>query len=657
MKKNFLFMPILGLVGSTLLASCSSHLSIEDGALIQVGPKEYTLQEIYDLSRDNKTAAKSYYDLLDDIYTQLAIPADAGMQAGVDKSMNEDFYEAAETNAKNNSTTVKEEKEKLLEAAKVDNVEQLRQSKLLAAQKTKASDDYYSESNIKSNLLAPYIEKDAPYHVKHILVKTSAASGEYHRATITADQSEKLGRVVMRLASHDESFGDIAHTASEDTGSASTYGDLGIMDKNTSFVSEFKLGDFVWDMKFNSAVTDKQVVKTTLGPSATGVSNFDEQLNSYTLFGIPFSSAIALTELNDVEADDTGHKPAHAEDVNYPRNVIFNSYYNNHSMSLVVLSEDDMNSMKATYGADYITDADVTDYKAALEKNTKTVKELGLSGQIKSYVPVLKKGEDGSFTFTFNTVAAADTARVLTDEQGNPVLVARAGNSSGSSSSDSSNSSSYEGVHFIVNQRDPFQSYTKTDGSDYTMAEYYDVDLTTALASKDKNFLNYIQYSQNSDYNSRVTSLTNAIKETGLTNNNSTFKVYENTKKSAEDQGYKVNVPANIQNLVDSYISSTEALNDYNNNNTYDRAWTSYFRMLNFQQDTMSLNLPLQSLNQFGDGNISIYIDLSSIKDQSSVDFANLDSSAFTNERPAGTYGVDWIYNPAYVGSSAGDVK
>ena len=44
MKKNFLFLPLLGIACSTLLASCNSYLRVENDALIQVGAKEYTIK-------------------------------------------------------------------------------------------------------------------------------------------------------------------------------------------------------------------------------------------------------------------------------------------------------------------------------------------------------------------------------------------------------------------------------------------------------------------------------------------------------------------------------------------------------------------------------------------------------------------------------------
>ena len=657
MKKNFLFLPLLGLACSTLLASCNSYLRVENDALIQVGAKEYTIKEIYDTQRDSKAAAESYYNLLNDVYTQLVVPVDSAMQADIDNQMETNFYQAARDNARANSTTVKEEEEKLLQAANVDNVEEYRANLTLSAQKDSAENDYYSEENIKNSLLGEYLAKDQPYHVKHILVKTAAAAGEYHRATITADQAQKLGRVVMRLASGAESFGDVAHTASEDTGSAAAYGDLGIMDRNTSFVSEFKLGDFVWDMKYNGAVSteNRQTAIETLGPSETGYADFETDLADYTLFGIPFSSALALTEMYDLEADETGHTPTNAEETNYPRNVIFNTYYNNHSMSLVFLSEADMNSMGSVYGS-YIGEDDKATYNSYLNgegNQVRTLAELGLSGQIKSYQPILTKdNETNTYTFTYQLATVDENAKVLCDEQGNPILVTRAGNSSGSSEDESS--TSYEGVHFIVNQRDPFQSYQTSTGENYPLSDYYNVDLTEALASEDTNYLNYIRYSSNADYNTRVNGLTSAIREESLgSNSNSQFDVYENTKAQAAEEGYVVNVPTDIQTLVDSYIDSTKALNDYTNTNNYDRAWQTYIDKLDFQQDTVSLNLPLSSIGQFGDGNIPLYINLSGLSGDV-VDYTTLVASHFTNTQPAGTYGVDWIYNPAYVGTSAG---
>ena len=652
MKKNFLFLPLLALLGTTLLGSCSSHLKIQEGALIQVGPKEYTIKEIYDTKRDTKAAAESYYNLLNDVYTQLAVPVDSAMEADVEDQMQKNFYQAAKDNASANSTTVKEEQENLLQGANVDSVDEYRDTLYLAAKKTAAEDDYYSEDNIKENLLSDYLSEDEPYHVKHILVKTSAATGEYHRATISSDEARKLGRVVMRLASG-ENFGTIAHTASDDTSSA-TYGDLGIMDRNTSYVSEFKLGEYVWDMKFNNAVTEdkKKEAVSVLGPSSDGYSSFETDLTKYNLFGIPFSSAIALSAMYDIESDETGHTPNNGEEVNYPRNVIFNTYYNNHALSLVFLSESDSSSMSTTYGS-YVSDYS-SEYSTDLSNtNFKTISELSLSGKVKTYTPVLEKTADNKYQFNYELTAVPDCAKVLTDEQGNPVLVARAGNNTSSSSdddSDDSSSNTYEGVHFIVNQRDPFQSY------DTTLNDYYNVDLSEALEDENVNYLNYIKYSSNEDYNTRANGLIDDIKETNVANSNSSFDVYENTKAKAESEGYVVNVPDNIQTLVDQYIDSTKALNDYTRTTTYDRSWITYMDMLDFQQATVSLNLPLTSLSQFDDGNIPVYIDLSKLSSTGSdpINFSEILAAAFTNVRPDGEYGTGWIYNPAYVGSTSG---
>lgn len=665
MKKNFLFLPLAALAGSTLLVSCNAYLSVKDGALIKIGDKEYSIQDIYDAQRDTAAAAESYYNLLDNVYTQLAIPVTSEMEAEVDEQMQTEFYDAAEDNARDNATTVSEEKENLLAAANVDSEEEYREKLILEAQKTAAQEEYVSDDNVKNNLLEPYIEKDSPYHVKHILVDTSATSGEYHRATITSDEALHLGQVVTRLASGNESFGDVAHTASDDDSSSPTYGDLGIMDKNTSFVSEFKLGDFVWDMKYNNSLSDdvtQDEIIEKLGPSESGYTDFEEDLESYSLFGIPYSSAIALTEMYDIEHDETGHTASNSEEENYPRNVIFNSFYNNHSMSLIILSSNDKDQMQSLYG-EYITDDDVTEYGEILSSETRlvSVSELGLSGQIKSYAPVLTRESDGdggyTYSFSYTTTTVPDDYYILTDEQGNPILVTRAGNSSSSSDDDEdddSSSSSYEGVHFIVNQRDPFMDYSTS------ITDYYNVDVTEALADENINFVNYIKYSATSDYNDRASELKSAIQEEDLGDtSNSTFDIYENTKKLSEEAGYTVHVPDNIQTLVDAYIDSTEALNDYTNTNSYDRSWTSYFNMLDFQQDTISLNLPISSLDQFGNGNIPVYIDLTQVTSNGTwtndtLDFTTISADAYTNTQPDGTYGVGWIYNPAYVGSSTG---
>jgi hypothetical protein len=204
----------------------------------------------------------------------------------------------AEKNAKANGTSYETELEKLLSSNNCDNIDELFDLKQYDAEKTQFESAYYnnnidqirdgvysSASTFLGNHAAAkffpakddtygdtangYLEEKMPYHVRHILVKVTAANNDLTEGTISEANAKKIGTVIEELAGAvsgaRQNFGAIALGSSDDTSSGALYGDLGVMDKGTSFVQEFKLGVYAYDALYNQSTTSYRTAnKATL---------------------------------------------------------------------------------------------------------------------------------------------------------------------------------------------------------------------------------------------------------------------------------------------------------------------------------------------------------------------------------------------------------
>lgn len=334
----------------------------------------------------------------------------------------------AQTNADNNGTSYKDEFNSILSSKNVEDEDELFDYYVAELQKEKFEENFYKYhiEDIKSgasdvkvgdteeNYWKGYFHDMKPYHVSHILVKLEDGSGtNYSNGTVSKENAEKLYEVVNALKSGEDSFGTLAKQFSEDTGSAKTYGDLGIMDYSTGYVNEFKLGVYAYENLFSKKADGDEVI---------GIPNVgDYKEVTKASFGsefpeIPFK---VFKEMKDYagKVKDENEKAVIEDSANfYPRNIVYNKYLNRHSIAFITGEEAD-----------------------ALPADTKSTTGFwkygdeipGLSGKV-----VLSVKVAGAWT---------------------PVLAARAG-------------SDYQGIHFIVIDRSPF---TETDAAGVSLSNYY----------------------------------------------------------------------------------------------------------------------------------------------------------------------------------------
>ncbi|HPY38799.1 MAG TPA: peptidylprolyl isomerase, partial [Bacilli bacterium] len=422
-----------------------------------------------------------------------------------------------------------------------------------------------------------YLEKMTPYHVRHILVKVSASANALYNSEITEAEAKKLANVGQNLALGSETFGSLAQLYSEDTGSAEKFGDLGIMSKSTSFINEFKLGVYAYEAINNS---------TTLAEAKAGLGITDEMSADYVsatgsdkIGTIPYEAFLKLQDYSDVTKDDDSFIVNDNNPYFYPRNILFNKYFNRHDISVIT-----PNSLVAgTLSAD--------------NKSVENENYVGVYNATYNGMPGFKNIPGLGIDVNGDSVVDADD-KVLTTKDGKVVLAVRGG---------TSGDSGYQGFHFIVVERSAFDNATNNVSlSDYYTTKYPGQKDYPTYASTDPEYVEgkdnykptYVNFldQQIKDYKSRAESVEGEIK--GFDSNLKYF-IYEkllttiNTEtgnpyiKFGEPISY-VNshgetVTIDLKNTIENWIAATRNEADYNTRESWKDTWDAYVEFLEQQ--------------------------------------------------------------------------
>lgn len=630
--------------------------SWKDGVIVNVGGKNYEYKDVYKLLDETKGSAQAYYNVAKDILAQLVTPRTSTILSTVDSKIN-DLKNKWKTDARTNSTSYKEEMEKTLDSEKVETVEELRDKYIAQEQNTQNANAFYdinadgtTDKNYKfyisEEMTKNYVTNQAPYHVSHILVKVDASADGYSLwdGKISADDSRQIGNVVRMLSSAD-SFGSIAQIASDDTGSAKLYGELYTsgdgsaqiaMEKTTSYVNEFKLGLYAYDAFLNPETKNDDAVRASLRVPGKAVSanGFDyknetsvaETINNTLIgkkqaFGIPLSECFTMGYVADIEKNTVnGNSVDFASETQYPRNILFNNYFNYHGVNFIY---DD----SADYDAEFLADAkkvgevakktinSLEDVKNELPKkyaeyeyvkaqleNISSDKFVAVDGISDSLVNYDTTGS----TTTFKSVG--NGKKILVDEKQNPIVVTRAG------------ADSYQGIHFIVVNNDPFEDaqnkykYYRTnvpkngDVSDGADTKDY---------SKNPSFINFVQPDNNTNttYNTRRDTLTKVIK---ASDSNMEFNLWDsNIKKfNAAHPDYTFDkVLGEHAAIINQYIATVRKGSAVTNENNLDSSWETYIDKLTVQEQVSPRGIvPEVCVSAFEGGSFDGMEDLCHVK-------------------------------------------
>lgn len=533
----------------------------------------------------------------------------------------------AEENAQSNQTKFEEEWNKILDSELSDYKENKRTEDLLREKyeykymKTKIADEFYDKfkdwkdtstiEDVKEKALQEkynifsgengYLEKRLPYHVRHILVKVDASQNALYNGQISASDAESLYNVVDALAKG-ESFGAVAEDHSED--SAESYGNLGIMDKSTSFVNEFKLGIYTYDTLFNKNTGINASLSQNSNPfnmvPANGNTEYKDYLSELGVATIPVGAVSNIYKYKDVTTNKDGKEVNEGLANYYPRNILFNKYFNNHNIALITnnssstktLIQLDSTKGTTTNGNTYYSD--LTDGKWDIGTSAGTGYTTISTAEHKSGFKTieLKNGQ---------------TVECLCDENSNPILVVRAG------------TSDYQGIHFITIERSALEKtktytyYNKMGQADKTyestLNEYYaaisPITLANSLNSEFPTFTDnsgnavakksYINYTV-TDYNSyadRANTLKNTIKDFNPSYDNYLYLWLVETANASSTTDIVINVAG-------SSVNVTERINKYvyqqieKNKSTFDiseETWKEYVEYLKNQETERSTKL------------------------------------------------------------------
>ena len=621
----------------------------KEGIIVNVDGKDYKYDEIYQLFDNSKGSAQAYFNVAKNILAQLVTPKTDTMLSNVDTKIN-DLKNTWKTNARTNNTSYKEEQEKTFDSENVEDLDELREKYISQQQVEKNSQDFYEiNANgvtdpsytyyISEQMTKDYVTNQAPYHVSHVLVKVDASSdGDgYWNGKITADNAKKIGNAVRMLASSD-SFGSVAQLVSEDEGSAKMYGELVTttegsqsvaMEKTTSYINEFKLGLYAYEAYLNPK-TKAAEVNTAVRASlrvpgqAAASSSFDykndtavsELITDGTLvgkngaFGIPLSKAITLGYVADVEKNIVdGSKVDYASETQYPRNILFNNYFNYHGVNFLYDDSD-------TYEAEFLKDA--IEVGAHSDKTILTLNDVKdkLPSKYAEYEYVkgqLSKIDAGKFktvegisdnlyNYNFDAITKKSvltkiptSKKILVekDTDTNPVVIVRGG------------SSGYQGIHFIVVNNDPFVNSQNT-------YQYYRTNIPDASAdpasaksadySTNPSLINYVKADINSNttYNARRDAVVAAVK---ASDSNIDFRLYEeNIKKFGADKFNEL--LGDYAGIINKYIEITKESSELGKNSSLDESWETYIQTLALQEEITPRGLvPEVCVSAFEGGN------------------------------------------------------
>lgn len=566
------------------LTSCSNNVTASDDSIVTL--KGYDGQEIaidtdaiYDKYKYSEDGINSFYQAILEVvirnfYETSTNPEVSSRLAEMEAQARNDVLsdqETARENATTNGTDYDTEWQSILDSAGVDDEEGLYQSHLYDLERADYEDRYFEDH--KSELTNEYIgfastdgeysdydgvhASKYPYHVRHILVNTTASATDYVTGEITAAEAQNLNTVYKALSNGRYTFGQVAHEWSEDS-SATNYGDSGIMDTSTEFVNEFKLGLYAFDAVYGTDVTGNATLKENKlgldGSYNEGSETVKDKLESIGLQTVSYEVFEFLGDHYDDEKSDAGLSVNEGAARYFPRNVFWNNYLNLHNVFVIT---DQQLEILTQEGDNWVEDTTYTHYVAPTE---------AVSGRA-----------------GFRHVAALDSVvgsgtRVLTDENGRVIVGVR----------------SEYGIHFMIMQRTPFEvsgtisGYNSETGTysynDTAINEYYTTyvpnDQEYPKRADGTNKTTYINFmiSEDSTYESRAQEVEDLIQSF---DNMYDYRIFETLIANGQ---ITINDEV-VAERIDDFINQRREYNEWNDAKTLNDSWNSYLDKISLQYE------------------------------------------------------------------------
>ncbi|MGM9873819.1 MAG: peptidylprolyl isomerase [Bacilli bacterium] len=572
MKKSKLSLSLVsGFIAALAMSSCSNTVTSSKDSIVSFeGYNGETISlitnEMYEQYRNTSDGITKFYNAIMEAIIRYEFKS--GELAGKTESSYATIVKDAEknvkgekdkarSNAETNGTSYSTEWDAILESNGVESEKELLEKFIYQLEKEEVEDWYYEEN--KNQLRKEYIGIDdtgnavdsdvsssLPYHIRHVLVKLASGSSEFARSSITSTEAKNLATVALELANGKNTFGNVAYTRSEDDSSAVNFGDLGIMDLDTSFVNEFKLGIYAYDAILSrDDASRNDTINAQLGLDGTYSSTtVGSKVENIGLQYVPYEVFTKIGEVAETEKDDEGNVVNDGNSAYYPRNIYFNKYLNLHNP--FVISNNKVNT-DALNGQNGVVDTTVVD------------------------APIGKTG----WRYVEGVCTSLDQ-RVLTDENGHVIIGVR----------------SEHGIHFMVMQQ---SIYNYSLGGETTevpsLEEYY----TTAIPGEDEyptytvgdktydklTYVNFINTNDKSTLKERASTIENSIKSFDSTYEYRLYEFFVGQGKITFNATNGVNLGDQIQSLIDS----TREYNEWNDAKSLNDSWRTYLELIELQYD------------------------------------------------------------------------
>ena len=450
--------------------------------------------------------------------------------------------EKAKANAKSNGTNYDDEWDSILESNNVENAKELKEKFIYQKEKEVITNWYADNTDnaeaLKNEFLG--IDKDnkpvdqstvevkaaMPYHVRHILVKVDEAANtneKFYKGTITEDAARKLSNIVTDLATSEKTFAEIAKDSDSDDGSASKGGDVGIMTNDASsgslgMVNEFQLGIYAYDNLYTAHKNDQyaSIIQKGLGIDEDVKTNFTNR----GIVKVPYEAFVKIGKYAAATTDKAGNKIANGSEALYPRNILWNKYFNLHNVFVIE------NAKTGELG------------KFGTANAKEEFKYANLCG-------AEKYESNAGKVPGFNT-----TSNLLQDEKGNVIIGVR----------------SQYGIHFMIIEESMYDyaelaSYYTTDLSDYSSNSYIGfVEGSTEDAKKRAD-----------EVKSKITSF------------DATYDYRLYTYLTGKVQMTFTEAAGDLEDKIERYIDSNKTNNAFKQEDGLEKVWRTYTELLEVQ--------------------------------------------------------------------------
>lgn len=562
MKKSKLSVGLVtSFIAALAMTSCTSNLTSSKDAILTL--KDYDgnvieviTDEVYKNYLSSANGISKFYDAVMEVLIRYEYQ-EGNLNGKTSKTYAQIKTEAenkikglkaeAKSNAEANDTKYEDEWKSILESNGVEKEDELLEKFIYELEKEEVEDWYFEDNkaaltqeyigvNTSGAATAQNVTSKFPYHIRHILMNVSAGASNFYNGTVTEAEALKLSTVVTSLADGKSTFGHIANIFSDDTGSAEVYGDAGIMDTETSFVNEFKLGVYAYDAVYSRASANATINK--------GLGITDDVKAKLDAIGLSYVPYKAFTTIGAVRSDTESSEgnPVNGGNENYyPRNIYWNKYLNHHNVFVITNNDLDDAAVDGEGGA-ILTDA-VYDTAAA--------------------------GKCG-FRYVEGVSTSLDH-KVLTDEAGRVIIGVR----------------SEYGIHLMIMQKSIYDFNVDGQGAEASLSEYYttytpdESEYPTHDGVAKKTYVNYLNTNDKSILNERANTVKSAIKSFDSTYS---YRLYEHFVSNGNVEFAQTADGESLGDIIQDYINSQREYNNWNDAKTLSDTWRTYLELLEVQE-------------------------------------------------------------------------